>query len=359
MSSLLDQAIIDAKELREAAIRSAEQTILERYSPEVRRAVENILDEEESTDSAEEVNEDINDVPLAASEGEKLCPCPEEDEDGEIEIDFDQLQGMADAEAGSADDLALDMGAEEDPLSEQVEENNEETVEEATEETIEETTEEVNEEEEFELSEELELEEDEDEDLAEELKVDTGAAKLGWFPPSESARDYELELALAREESDKAKEELEAIKAALDISETKNLNISKALVTLQERNEQYTDVIIDLEGKINELLLINSKLLFSNRVLESVSLNERQKINLVEAISKARSSEEAKTIFESLKSVVGSVTKKQTGPQSLREATRIPSTGNVPGRRNEPSMNDDIKSRMQRLAGIGETNIQD
>ena len=351
MSSLLDQAIIDAKELREAAIRSAEQTILERYSPEVRRAVENILDEEESLDPTEEVNEDINDVPLAASEGEKLCPCPEEDEDGEIEIDFDQLKGMADADAGSADDLALDMGAEENPLSEQVEENNEETVEE--------TTEEVNEEEEFELSEELELEEDEDEDLAEELKVDTGAAKLGWFPPSESARDYELELALAREESDKAKEELEAIKAALDISETKNLNISKALVTLQERNEQYTDVIIDLEGKINELLLINSKLLFSNRVLESVSLNERQKNNLVEAISKARSSEEAKTIFESLKSVVGSVTKKQTGPQSLREATRIPSTGNVPGRRNEPSINDDIKSRMQRLAGIGETNIQD
>ena len=164
---------------------------------------------------------------------------------------------------------------------------------------------------------------------------------------------------MAREESDKAKEELEAKKAALDISETKNLNISKALVTLQERNEQYTDVIIDLEGKINELLLINSKLLFSNRVLESVSLNERQKNNLVEAISKARSSEEAKTIFESLKSVVGSIAQKRTEPQSLREAVRIPSTGNVPGRRNEPSINDDIKSRMQRLAGIGETNIQD
>jgi hypothetical protein len=93
-------------------------------------------------------------------------------------------------------------------------------------------------------------------------------------------------------------------------------------------------------------------------VLESISLNERQKTNLVEAISKARTPEEAKTIFESLKNVVGSISQKQRGPQSLREATQVPFTGQVGASRRQQSIDDDVKSRMQKLAGIG-NNIQE
>ena len=81
MSSLLDQAIVDAKELREAAMKSAEQSILERYAPEVKKAVESILNNEET----ETVTEEVEEVSLAASDGENLCPCPDEGEEQEIE----------------------------------------------------------------------------------------------------------------------------------------------------------------------------------------------------------------------------------------------------------------------------------
>lgn len=343
MSSLLDQAIIDAKELREAAMKSAEQSILERYAPEVKKAVETILNNEET------IAEEVGEVSLAAAAGENLCPCPEEGEPEEVEIDFAELEKMADEEDEMGqDELAMDFGAE-DELA--LQENNEEEIEESNEEELEE---------EFELSEELDLEEEE---LEEDVQVDLGPSKGGWFPPSESQQEYAADMQKALDalegEKEEKEEELKESKKALGITKNKNIKISKALVKLQDRNEQYTNVILQLEGKINELLLINSRLLFSNRVLESISLNERQKTNLVEAISKARSPEEAKTIFESLKNVVGSVNQKDKGPQSLREATQVPFTGHVGAPRKQQSISDDIKSRMQKLAGIGKFNIQE
>jgi ribosomal protein S17E len=45
MSSMLDQAIIDATALREAAIKSAEQAVVEKYSTEIKEAVEQLMEE--------------------------------------------------------------------------------------------------------------------------------------------------------------------------------------------------------------------------------------------------------------------------------------------------------------------------
>ena len=56
MSSLFEKAIADAKELKETALRNAEKELIEKYSVELKEAVENLLeqDEEEELESAEE-----------------------------------------------------------------------------------------------------------------------------------------------------------------------------------------------------------------------------------------------------------------------------------------------------------------
>ncbi len=51
-----------------------------------------------------------------------------------------------------------------------------------------------------------------------------------------------------------------------------------------------------MKNKAEELSVINAKLLYTNRVLSSVSLNERQKNSIAEAISKVGSVEEARVI---------------------------------------------------------------
>ena len=47
MSSLLKEAIVDAKALREAALKNAESSIIDKYSSDVRTALDKLLEQEE------------------------------------------------------------------------------------------------------------------------------------------------------------------------------------------------------------------------------------------------------------------------------------------------------------------------
>ena len=49
MSSLLKDAIVDAKALREAALKNAEAVVIDKYSAEVKEALESLLEQEADT----------------------------------------------------------------------------------------------------------------------------------------------------------------------------------------------------------------------------------------------------------------------------------------------------------------------
>tara|TARA_R110002072_G_scaffold208527_2_gene366039 strand:+ start:3121 stop:4404 length:1284 start_codon:yes stop_codon:yes gene_type:complete len=116
MNSLLEQAIVDANDLRDAALKNAQVEILEKYSTEVRSAVETILEQEmvmppEEEDLAAINPEDIfgagmgdpaaepdalADIPSASMGGEPACPCPEDGEQLSLTITVDQLRQIDD-----------------------------------------------------------------------------------------------------------------------------------------------------------------------------------------------------------------------------------------------------------------------
>lgn len=48
MSSMLEQAIVDAQALREAALKNAEQALIEKFAPQIKDAVESLLEESAS-----------------------------------------------------------------------------------------------------------------------------------------------------------------------------------------------------------------------------------------------------------------------------------------------------------------------
>ena len=50
MSNMLEQAIVDAKALREAAVKSAEAAIVEKYNDEVKDAVSKLLEQDDEMD---------------------------------------------------------------------------------------------------------------------------------------------------------------------------------------------------------------------------------------------------------------------------------------------------------------------
>ena len=153
---------------------------------------------------------------------------------------------------------------------------------------------------------------------------------------------------MAKREGDKHKEEKEELEKKIE-------ELDEAHRKLKVEHELYENTIYKLNQKVKSTLLSNAKLLYSNRALRDASLNERQKQKIAEAITKARSPEEAKALWETLRTTVGSDSNVKKGPQSLSESVNRRSnlSSMLPRRNNTQSMQEDsFSQRMRKLAGI-------
>jgi len=125
---------------------------------------------------------------------------------------------------------------------------------------------------------------------------------------------------------------------------------------LVKTNQRLKETVQNIADKFEEIKLVNSKLFYTNKTLMDDSLNERQKGNLVESINNAQTSEQAKIVYETLKSTVGNATHKQ--PESLSEAVGKRSSTSLllkAKKANEKQVVNEgniFADRMQILAGI-------
>ena len=356
MSSMLAQALIDAGALKEAALKNAETAILERYASDVKNTMNSLLEQEEDM-GMELADEDPEvAIPDAATEGEKLCPCPDDEEVKTFTFTMDDmrtaLQGMEDEPMEDSEDLAIDMGAEPEDEEEELDLGLQEELD-------------IDEELLFEYPEDdedgdkdlLTKEEEENGDevlpegidiekLVEEVFIDLAGDELtGWAGRPGSDVEYAKEIRLARLASTEAREKTAQLNAALG-------QLSESSKAVANENQLLKQMLKTMKEKLEEVNLSNAKLLYMNRTLNSPSLNERQRNKIVESIQNSDSVEEAKVIYETLQSAVGS--SKRT-PKSLREVINRPSIS-VPSRKNNTQQRDVVvKERFQRLAGISKT----
>ena len=410
MSSLLEKAILDAKALKEAAERTAEADIIEKYHDEVKAAIDNLLTEAEDdallADPEEEegLEDPLADPlggeeedpladplggggmedPLAAAEapmteepaeappasvvkapmgfagGEKLCPCPDEEE--EIEINLSSLLGQEDVPYEDEETMS---GPQASALMEQEEVELEESSmmgagdisgtpapafdeEEVTEEIVEAIM----------------------ASLTEETEVDFEPVGSGSLNTNSSEFKETAEATLAKEAADTTEEheeEKELRKKVEELEESLKREIkakqhaksqvqkmNKKHEKLEEKNRDILSTAKKLEEKLTEVNVTNAKLLYTNRILSDDSLNERQKNKIVEALKKTNSFDEVKTIYETLKNAVaGSARNYDPEAKSLNEAmSGRMSPFLVRNKRNNKRKEDVVADRFKKLAGI-------
>jgi hypothetical protein len=87
-------------------------------------------------------------------------------------------------------------------------------------------------------------------------------------------------------------------KAELELEGKKEVEEAKA-----ELNEAI-NVINTLKSELNEVNLLNAKLLYVNKLFRSKTLTEAQKVKVINAFDRAESVKEVKNIFETLKDSV-------------------------------------------------------
>ena len=409
MSNMLEQAIVDAAALRQAALKNAEQSIIEKYAPQIKEAVEAMLETEagpskrmyqgRTVEVIHEADEDRN-VTVSESGGKpfmvkesELSEVSGEDvlQEQEVDAAMDTTTTPQEIEAPPAWDarygtgepvslsalldnvdedgnIELDLDAIELSLAQQEEMTPEEPLTppgEPSEETGMETPE--GEEEgglddllgdlegdDLQLQEILDiLSEHGIETLEEDIEVDMKAVKGGSFDTGIGELQYEADKQAAHDaHHDEEEEEEEEEKLQEALKEIDQLQ--ETFIILKQQNEKLEDIVHKLNTKLEETLLSNAKLLYQNRTLNDASLNERQKIKIVEAISNAESPKEAKSLHETLKATVGSQHKK--GPQSLSESvnrrSNLSSMLNPRQNINESQNSDPFLQKMQKLAGI-------
>ena len=333
MSSMLEQAIVDANALKEAAVKNAEQLIIEKYSADIKEAVDTLLEQEDEMGMAGQETFDDMEVPSAAVPGEDILEdaCPSDEET--VTLDLDGLEAALQAMPEEPDESQEEVATE---LAPEVPEEEEEMA--------------------------LALEEDRDieidDDLIEKLIVDLAPRTSGWAGRPKSELDHEVDLDLARMQDSDFQEENEALLQSLqeELSKVKEERdiLTRDKKSLGESIDKYQEATTLLKEKVEELSASNARLLYSNKVLSSASLNERQKQRIVEAISKTETVGEAKVLYETLQSAVGSNPVKRKDPKSLNEA--VERRNSVLRARRQKSDDSDLpnpaKDRMRKLAGI-------
>jgi hypothetical protein len=344
---MLEKAIVDAAALREAAMKNAESAILEKYSAEIKDAVDTLLEQPEEEEGLEDIlggdleaevgglgDEEAEESPviqrvdLAAAEGEEGQPAA--DEPIEIEINLPALSAAIDQlETGEEDVGGVEGLDDVEALSPSLAPDEMTAPEMA-----------LQEDEEYSLDEEILAK------LAETLAVDLGTPDAGLggrTTPTARVREME-DVGLAALRDDELAEENEELKKVRD-------ELMEQINNYKSKTTKLTNTILNLKERVESVNLSNARLLYTNRVLNSTSLNERQKEKIVESISKADSVEEAKVIYETLQSAVG-VSKDNKAPKSLREAVSRPSSTLPRRQNNNTNTANPALVRMKKLAGI-------
>jgi hypothetical protein len=188
------------------------------------------------------------------------------------------------------------------------------------------------------VNQELEAEEAEtmDDEEAEEADMEVGA-EMGAVSDEDEIDLEELlaELDALGETNDKEDKAMYEAKKKKDEKEMKK-EMEEAMHTIQT-----------LRQEMNEVNLLNAKLLYVNKIFKAKNLTESQKLKVIASFDKATNVKEAKVVFESLNNAIQTPAKK-----AIKESFGFASKATGVAQNRTIVESNDVITRMQKLANI-------
>ena len=351
---LFKQAIAEAKSVREAAIANAKEALEETLTPhlkdmlaaklqemedkEVEEEVVNEMEEEEieemkhSKDKKDEVvEEDLTEVP-AVAEAEDDKESEEAEEELPAEVEPEQSDDEAEDAEGDAElgDLTVDQFKDliRDIIAQEMGAGEEMPVDDMDAGDMEEPAADMG------MGDEMPGEDEEEIDLDELLR------ELESVTEGEEEETMEEDVtAKSTTSQESAHPEAEGTNVNRTVKEDTNNELKEALETIET-----------LKKDLHEVNLLNSKLLYVNKIFKANDLNESQKVNVIAAFDKAESVKEVKLVFETVSETF--VTKKEATIKEQKLGMASKATGTTARKPEVISEVSDAVRRMQKLAGI-------
>ena len=397
MDDLLREAIADAKSVRETALANAKIALEEAFTPRLQsmlsRKIESEMDAEEQED-AEEMEMDAEESEMAPEENEMDAEEQEDAEESEMDAEESEMapEEMEDAEESEMDAEEMMDKEEEDSVEEQEDAEEEDSVEESEDAEENEDAEEMREQEDAEEEDELDLEsvlaeleadlkdaEEEDEleemeDKDEEDKVEENdvsseigkadnkvadkandSSSVGQGPESEgSDKKAGAELddhKVVKEEEDKEENDLDLDEVLKALSEEEDAEEEADKVEeLKKEITETRNVVKFMRAKLNEVNLLNAKLLFSNKLFRAFGLNNNQKLKVVENFDRTKNLREVKLVYATLAESFKSP--KKLSESVSKGSSSKPTRSTKPAKAQVLSEGAEMKARFKKLANI-------
>jgi hypothetical protein len=372
---LLKEAIADAKAVKETAIANAKLALEEAFTPHLKSMLSAKLEEmdKEDVDEAyvkyeeDDVNEEMDSKDEMKEEKEEMDKVKEELDEinldellAELDLEEDartdaEEEGYLDGEKDEKEDME-DMDDEEIDLEDMSEDDLKGFIEDVIKDMVEAG--------ELEAGEEMEMDDEESEvevdieveDEEEIMEMDA----VSWNDknnPTRGASKKELDpkkvgKSTAAYSINEKKEELdEKVKGEKGVgNEDGDKDDSKTeKETEKMRFKEAIKEIEALKVELQEVNLLNAKLLYTNKIFKSKNLNEAKKVKVLKAFDKASTVKEAKVIFETLNEGMSS---KMTKPSINELKGRASKAIGIAPTAKQPIVENDAFARMQKLAGI-------
>ena len=347
-SDLLKEAIADAKAVKETALENAKIALQEHFAPKFESMFANKIAEELEDEEGEGI--EMADKMPADELGDEM-PAGDEfgEEEGEgvewIDNDISFKVGGAsyDAEIGNpaADVDEEPVGDEfgEEPVGDEVEEPVGDDFEE----------DDLNLEaiiRELEGADEIPSEGDEIlGGLEDEYNDETSRSVHG-----ESIDDIIEAILREEDEHDYEEDEDEEEYEDEDDEDKEEANEGKYGKMKEELDEAYATVA-ELKSIINEVNLLNAKLLYTNKLFRNFELNEAQKMKVIENFDRAVSTREAKLVFTTLAESFNKPTAKRVVKESFASK---PAASTAPSKETTQVLSEgfELANRWKKLAGL-------
>jgi hypothetical protein len=288
-SDLLKEAIADAKAVKETALANAKIALEEAFAPRIQSMLTAKISEdlaEEEMEAPEDMTAPVDEHDVmyqpeeggemdAAAEMDMEAPAPEMDAEMDMEAPAPEMEApaddmsmegmyMNDADEDPTDANSMAPTEEDLELEAIIRELEEDLDEDVTEEVLPEAVEE----------EPAKADKDSDDKIEEDFNIDEIIEEI-------LSEDDEIVTEAEHEEDEKEepKEKMEEISTELD--------------------EAY-NTIHSLKDTINEVNLLNAKLLYTNKLFRNFELSENQKMTVIENFDRAGNTREVKLVFSTL-----------------------------------------------------------
>ena len=379
---ILKEAIADAKAIKEAAIANAKVALEETFTPYLKEKLSAKLAEIDEMDNADEELDEMKDMEKDMYENMDEDMYEEKDSmDEEMDLDellreLDDMEEVINDPRGdgahgniapsSESDTDL-MEGEEDEEEFDIENMSEDDLKSFIEDVISDMIEagEIEGGHEGMEDEEEEEEVDLDELLAEMEGLDEYAEELPEQVLALICADYpEHKACKSLKEAKKMKKEMEDMDELNEKQKLRLLKPTKAKDSdsdayyekhekMKEELEEAYRALTKIKSELNEVNLLNSKLLYSNKVFKAKNLTESQKVKVLAAFDKASTKKEAQLVYET---VMENLNTQTTTKRPVTESVRGMASKVISGVSNntkQPIIEVNAAfARMQQLAGI-------